>query len=146
MFPPSTEEIQRTAEDSNPWIIEDKYDTTNFETRYSKKFKDVEGKTFQEGDPMDYRNFAETDTKMKTGLGRELPDGGVLGPLNGVEIISLIAGQTKEGPKSEEEIQSAAEEAKNVTSNAGVTSKVINAQHSNITKSKELADEIIKLY
>ena len=146
MFPPSTEEIQRIAEDSNPWIIEDKYDTTNFETRYSQKFKDVKGKTFQEGDPMDYRYFAETDTNKKIGLGRELPDGGVIGPLDGVEIISLIAGQTKEGPKSEEEIQIAGEESKNVTSNANVTSKVINAQHSNITKSKELADEIIKLY
>jgi hypothetical protein len=146
MFPPSTEEIQRTAEDSNPWIIEDKYDTTNFSTRYSQKFDKVVGKTFQEGDVMDYRYFAETDTAKKLGLNRELPDGGVIAPLNGVEIISLIAGQTKEGPKSEEEIQSAAEQAKNVTTNAGVTSKVINAQHSNITKSKELADEIIKLY
>ena len=146
MFPPSTEEIQRTAEDSNPWIIEDKYDTTNFSTRYSQKFNEVVGKTFQEGDVMDYRYFAETDTAKKLGLNRELPDGGVIAPLNGVEIISLIAGQTKEGPKSKEEIQSASEEAKNVTSNAGVTSKVINAQHSNITKSKELADEIIKLY
>lgn len=146
VFPPATDEIKRTARGNNPWIIEDKYDTTNFNTRYSQKFNEVVGKTFQEGDVMDYRYFAETDTKRKVGLGRELPGGGVIDPLDGVEIISLIAGQTKEGPKSEEEIQSAGEEAKNVTSNAGVTSKVINAQHSNITKSKELADEIIKLY
>jgi hypothetical protein len=146
MFPPSTEEIQRIAEDSNPWIIEDKYDTTNFETRYSQKFKDVKGKTFQEGDPMDYRYFAETDTNKKIGLGRELPDGGVIGPLDGVEVISLVAGKKKEGIKTSEEIDAVKLEVNNATTNANTKVEVVDAQHSNITKSKELADKIRELY
>jgi hypothetical protein len=146
MFPPSNEEIQRTAKDSNPWIIEDKYDTTNFDIRYSKKFKKVKGKTFQEGDPMDYRYFAETDTAKKIGLNRELPDGGIIDPLDGVEIISLVAGQKKEGSKTPEEIDDARAQVNNITNNSGSRVEVIDAQHNNITRSKELVKKISELY
>jgi len=146
MFPPSNEEIQRTAKDRNPWIIEDKYDTTNFDIRYSKKFKDVKGKAFQEGDPMDYRHFAETDTAKKIGLNRELPDGGTIDPLDGVEIISLVAGQKKEGSKTPEEIDDARAQVNNITNNSGSRVEVIDAQHNNITRSKELVKKISELY
>lgn len=146
MFPPSTEEILRTAKDSNPWIIEDKYDTTNFETRYSKKPKEVKGKTFKVGDPIDYKDFAERDTKKKIGLNRELPDGGTMGPLNGVEVISLLAGQKKEGDKTPEEIANVKSEVNNITNNPSSRVELINAQHNNITSSKELVNKIRELF
>lgn len=146
MFPPSSEEILRTAKDSNPWIIEDKYDTTNFETRYSVKPKQIKGKTFEEGDPIDYKEFAERDTKKKIGLGRELPDGGIMGPLNGVEVISLLAGQKKEGDKTPEEIDKVKSEVNNITNNPNSRVEVINAQHNNITRSKELVNKISELF
>jgi thymidylate synthase len=146
MFPPSTEEILRTAKDSNPWIIEDKYDTTNFETRYSVKPKQIKGKTFKEGDIIDYKEFAERDTKKKIGLNRELPDGGTMGPLNGVEVISLLAGQKKEGDKTPEEIDNVKSEVNNITNNPSSRVEVINAQHNNITSSKELVNKISELF
>lgn len=146
MFPPSSEEILRTAKDSNPWIIEDKYDTTNFETRYSVKPKQIKGKTFNEGDTIDYKEFAERDTKKKIGLGRELPDGGTMGPLNGVEVISLLAGRKKEGDKTPEEIDNVKSEVNNITNNPSSRVEVINAQHNNITRSKELVNKISELF
>lgn len=145
-FPPDDFEIEKQAKDisqENPWIIEDKYDTTNFETRYSVKPKEIKGKTFNIGDTMDYKDFAERDTKKKTGLGRELPGGEKLGPLSGVEIISLIAGDKKEGKKSKEEIEAAKKEAANATSGAASNVLVIDgATHNTITKSPELSSAI----
>lgn len=145
-FPPADSEIEKQAKDINqkdPWIIEDKYDTTNFETRYSVKPKQVKGKTFKIGDPMDYKDFAERDTKKKVGLGRELPGGKKLGPLGGVEIISLIAGDKKEGKKSKEEIEAAKKEAANATSGAESDVVVIDgATHNTITKSPKLSSAI----
>ena len=147
VFPPSTEQIKREVEDNNPWIIEDKFDTTNFETRYSAKAPDVKGMSFKEGDTVDYRYFAEKDTRKKEGLGRELPDGSTIPPLNGVEIISLFAAKKKEGNKTQEEIDAEEENVKNATSSSS-SSKVIpiDALHADITKSKDLAQKIIELY
>lgn len=145
-FPPADSEIEKQAKGINqkdPWIIEDKYDITNFETRYSVKPKQVKGKPFKVGDPIDYKDFAERDTKKKVGLGRELPGGKKLGPLSGVEIISLIAGNKKEGKKSEEEIEAAKKEAANATSGAASNVVVIDgATHSTITISPQLSKAI----
>jgi len=145
-FPPADSEIEKQAKDINqedPWIIEDKYDITNFETRYSVKPKEVKGKTFKIGDPIDYKDFAERDTKKKVGLGRELPGGKKLGPLSGVEIISLIAGDKKEGKRSPEEIEAAKKEAANATSGAASNVKVIDGvTHSTITTSSQLSKAI----
>jgi hypothetical protein len=146
MFPPSSEEILRTAKDSNPWIIEDKYDTTNFETRYNVKPKEIKGETFEKGDVIDYKDFAERDTKKKIGLGRELTDGGIMGPLKNVEVISLLAGQKKEGEKTPEEIDNVKSEVNNITNNPNSRVEVINAQHNNITSSKELVNKISELF
>jgi len=145
-FPPSTEEIQRELGDNNPWIIEDKYDTTNFETRYSNKAPDVKGQTFEIGDTIDYRYFAEKDTRPKQGLGRELPDGGTIGALDGVEVISLFAAKKKEGDKTPEELELEVKNAEKATSNASSQAIGINALHGDITQSKELATEISRLY
>jgi len=145
-FPPADSEIEKQAKGINqkdPWVIEDKYDTTNFETRYSVKPKQIKGKTFKIGDPMDYKDFAERDTKKKVGLGRELSGGKKLGPLSGVEIISLIAGDKKEGKKSPEEIEAAKKEAANATSGAASDVVVIDgATHNTITKSPKLPSAI----
>jgi len=149
-FPPSNDnKLDTDAEKTitnNPWIIEDKYDTTNFETRYSKKTKGVKGETFKVGDPIDYKDFAERDTKKKIGLNRELPDGGTMGPLNGVEVISLLAGQKKEGDKTPEEIANVKSEVNNITNNPSSRVEVINAQHNNITSSKEIVNKIRELF
>ena len=146
VFPPSTEQIKRNDEDNNPWIIEDKYDKTNFKTRYSVKDPKVEGMYFKDGDTIDIRNFAEKDTRKKEGLGRELPDGGTIPSLNGVEIISLFAAKKNEGnKKTPEELELEAENAQKATS--GLSKVVqIDALHGNITKSKELAQKISELY
>ena len=144
-FPPANSKIDKQAEaikQTDPWIIEDKFDTTNFETRYSVKPIQIKGKTFEKGDAIDYEYFAEKDTKKKVGLGRELPGGKKLGPLSGVEIISLIAGSKKEGKKSTEEIEVAKEEAKNATSGAADVVVIDGATHKDITKSPKLSSEI----
>ena len=146
-FPPSNDnKLDTDAEKTitnNPWIIEDKYDTTNFKKRYSKKPKEVKGKTFKDGDHIDYKDFAERDTKKKVGLGRELPGGKKLGPLSGVKIISLIAGDKKEGKKSSEEIEAAKEAAANATSGAVSDVVVIDGvTHSTITTSPQLSKAI----
>ena len=140
-FPPADIEIENQAKKINqkdPWIIEDKYDTTNFETRYSIKPKQIKGKTFKEGDLIDYKDFAERDTKKKIGLNRELPGGKKLGPLSGVEIISLIAGDKKEGKKSPEEIEAAKKETANATSGIADVVVVDGATHNTITQSPNL--------
>ena len=146
-FPPSDNEIKKQAssiKQSDPWVIEDKFDTTNFEKRYSNKAPAVKGKTFKEGDPIDYKWFATNDTKKKAGLGRELPGGKKLGPLSGVEVISLIASKKKEGAKTPEEIKAEEENAKKATTNSSSKVIPIDALHSTIPQSPQLADEISK--
>ena len=106
----------------------------------------LEGKTFKEGDVIDYKEFAERDTRKKIGLGRELPDGGTMGPLNGVEVISIVAGQKKEGDKTSEEIDDVKSEVNNITNNPNSKVEVINAKHNNITRSKELVNKINELF
>jgi hypothetical protein len=141
-FPPADVEIENQAKKINqkdPWIIEDKYDTTNFKKRYSVKPEQIKGKTFKEGDPIDYKVFAERDTKKKMGLNRELPGGKKLGPLIGVEIISLIASDKKEGKKSPEEIEAAKKETENATSGTADVIVVDGATHNTITKSPNLS-------
>ena len=155
-YPPTDAEIEKQAESivqSNPaairlatakelaqhvWIIEDKYDTTNFETRYSVKPEKVKGKTFIDGDLIDYKHFTETNTRKKIGLCMDN-----LGPLSGVEIISLYAGSKKEGVKTSKEREEQEENDKKATYSKNVISIPIeNVVHSNITKSPELAEKI----
>jgi hypothetical protein len=144
-FPPSTEQIKRESKGNNPWIIEDKYDTTNFETRYSVKPEGVKGMLFKEGDVINNRKFVEQDTLKKHGLGRELTPGkptkDVLPPLMGVEVISLVASNKEGKPKSRMDLIVNAKEAQSCTTGE---SKVIliSAGHRNITKSPSLATEI----
>jgi hypothetical protein len=140
-FPPSTEQIKRESKNNNPWIIEDKYDKIDFEKRYSVKPKEVNGKSFKEGDVINNRRFVMEDTLKKKGLGRETESGEMLPPLNGVEVISLIAGNKEGKAKSPEEIKASKEEAKGSTT--GISKViVISSEHKNITKSKDLATEI----
>jgi hypothetical protein len=61
-------------------------------------------------------------------------------------VISLVAGKKKEGIKTSEEIDAVKLEVNNATTNANTKVEVVDAQHSNITKSKELADKIRELY
>jgi len=151
-FPPANTKLDadaKTKNEENPdevYVIEDKYDTTEFDVRYSVMPKEVKSMAFKEGDVIVLRNFVEQDTLKKKGLGRELPDGGVIGPLDGVEVISLVAGKKKEGIKTSEEIDAVKLEVNNATTNANTKVEVVDAQHSNITKSKELADKIRELY
>ena len=144
-FPPSTEQIKRESKGNNPWIIEDKYDKTNFEKRYSVKPEVLNSMTFKEGDVIDNRKFVEQDTLKKHGLGRELTPGkptkDVLPKLKGVEVISLVASNKEGKPKPQSDITASAEEAQSSTTGE---SKVIliPAEHRNITKSPSLATEI----
>ena len=58
---------------------------------------DVAGKTFKDGDPIIINKVKETDTLKKQWLGRETgKKGEILPPLSGVEIISLVAANTKD--------------------------------------------------
>jgi hypothetical protein len=140
-FPPSTEQIKRESKDKNTWIIEDKYDKIDFKTRYSVKPPEVEGKSFKEGDVINNRHFVMEDTLKKKGLGRETESGEMLPPLDGVKVISLIAGNKEGKAKSPEEIKASKEEAKGSTT--GISKViVISSEHKNITKSKDLATEI----
>ena len=92
VFPPSTEKIKKDSNGNNPWIIEDKYDTTNFKKRYSVKPEIVMSMPFKDGDVINNRKFVEQDTLKKVGLGRETTPGGkMLSALNDVEVISLFA-------------------------------------------------------
>ena len=70
----------------------------------------------------------------------------VLGPLNGVEVISIVAGQKKEGDKTSEEIDDVKSEVNNITNNPNSRVEVINAKHNNITRSKELVNKINQLF
>jgi len=151
-FPPANTKLDaaaKTINKENPddvYVIEDKYDTTDFNKRYSVMPEEVESMTFKKGDVIMLRNFVEQDTLKKKGLGRETESGGMLPPLDGVEVISLVAGKKKEGIKTSEEIDAVKLEVNNATTNANTKVEVVDAQHSNITKSKELADKIRELY
>lgn len=140
-YPPNTEDIKKQSKNQNLWIIEDKFEKEPFfSIRYSNKPKKMIGKTFQEGDIIDYKHFTETNTRKKIGL---CMDG--LEPLSGVEIISLYADSKKEGVKSSEEIKQQEENDKKATNSKNVISIPIkNVEHSNITKSPELANKIQK--
>jgi hypothetical protein len=145
-FPPSTKQIEKESKNNNPWIIEDKYDKTNFETRYSVKPPEVNGKSYREGDVISNRKFVMEDTLKKKGLGREITPGkitkDVLPALDGVEVISLIAGNKEGKAKSTEDIESSKEEAKGSTTGKSKLIVIGGTEHGNITKSKELATKI----
>jgi hypothetical protein len=156
-FPPSTDSgLDADAKEinqENPWIIEDKFDKTNFKTRFSNMVKigaDVAGKTFKEGDRIIIQKVQETDTLKKKGLGRETgdPKNPTLPPLSGVKIISIIAGLTKTGnPKSKEEREKAEAANKAVsTAKDGNTIFINDADHQNIVNSPELAKAIEENY
>ena len=148
-FPPSTEEIEKESKGTNPWIIEDKYDKTNFKTRYSVKDPKIEGMSFKEGDVVDLRNFVKNDTLQKKGLGRELGPAGapsksgkMLPPLNGVEVISLVAGGNEGKAKSPEDIEACEKEAIGSTTGDSKVIVISGTEHKNITKSPNLATNI----
>jgi pimeloyl-ACP methyl ester carboxylesterase len=143
VFPPSTEQIEKDSKGNNPWIIEDKYDKTNFKVRYSVKPKEVNGKSFKKGDVINNRKFVEQDTLMKKGLGRETtPGGDILPKLNGVEVISLFAGNKEGKPKSKDEIESSRKEAAGSTSGKSNLIVISGTEHGDITKSPALATNI----
>lgn len=152
-FPPPTDSSldadAKKINQTNPWIIEDKFDKTNFKVRFSNMVKigaDVAGKTFKEGDPIIIQKFSEADTLTKKGLGRETgdPKNPTLPPLSGVQIISIIAGLDKTGkPKSQEERDKVAGSNKAATTNKqGNTIFINDVDHQNIVKSPELVKAI----
>ena len=160
-FPPSIEQIKRESKNNNPWIIEDKYDKTNFKTRYSVKPPEVEGMLFKEGDVINLINFVEQDTLKKLGLGRETTpieiselkmDGtkktgkGRLPKLEGVEVISLLAGNKEGKAKPKEDIASIEKEVTECTTGKATSIIIPGTEHGNITKSKELANKIKSNY
>ena len=148
-FPPSNNVLDSAAKKINEkdpnkvYIIEDKYDKTKFKVRYSVKPKEIKGMSFKEGDVFDLRKFVETDTLQKKGLGRETESGEILPKLDGVKVISLLAGKKEGKAKSEDDIKESEEEAKGSTTGESKLI-VISAEHKNITKSKDLATEISK--
>ena len=145
-FPPSTEQIKRESKNNNPWIIEDKYDKIDFEKRYSVKPKEVNGKSFKEGDIINNRRFVMEDTLKKKGLGRETESGGMLPPLDGVEVISLIAGNKEGKARPEEDIEAVKKEATGSTTGDSKVIVITGTEHGNITKSPALATNISVSY
>jgi hypothetical protein len=154
-FPPPTnsglDTDAKKINQTNPWIIEDKFDKTNFKVRFSNMVKigaDVAGKTFKEGDPIIIQKVQETDTLKKKGLGRETgdPKNPTLPPLSGVKIISITAGLDKAGkPKSQDERNKAELSNKAVSTSKNSNTIFINdTDHQNIVNSPELAKEIEK--
>jgi len=152
-FTPTNTELDLAAKVINKktpnevYIIEDKYDPTKFNVRYSVMPKEVKGMTFKEGDVIMLRNFVEQDTLKKVGLGRETtPGGDILPPLNGVEVISLIAGNKEGKARPKEDIESSKTEAAGSTTGVAKSIVISGTEHGNITKSKELAKKISELY
>ena len=150
-FPPANDnDLDKDAEGKkDPWIIEDKYDKTNFDVRYSVKSKKINGMSFEEGDPIDYKEFAQKDTAQKKGLGRETNKiGKKLPSLSGVKIISIVAGKTKEGPEKnkDEEEKNALTQIKNATDGGGTAIVIPNVTHADIVRSPELANVIVTNY
>jgi hypothetical protein len=157
-FPPTNTKLDAAAKAINEktpdkvYIIEDKYDTDpNFNTRYSVMPKEVKGMTFKEGDVIMLRNFVEQDTLKKKGLGREptpgvITPGKMLPPLDGVEVISLLAGNKEGKPKPKEDIEGSREEAEGSTTGKSESIVIPGTEHGNITKSEGLAQMIKAVY
>jgi hypothetical protein len=147
-FPPDNTKLDAAAKVKNEkapdkvYVIEDKYDTTNFNTRYSVMPEGVAGKSFKEGDVIVLRKFVESDTLQKKGLGRETESGEMLPKLDGVEVISLFAGNKEGKPKSKDEIESSRKEAAGSTSGKSNLIVISDTEHGNITKSPALATNI----
>ena len=148
-FPPSNTVLDAAAKAINEktpdkvYIIEDKYDKTSFLVRYSVMPKEVESMTFKEGDVIMLRKFVEQDTLKKKGLGRESEDG-MLAPLDGVEVISLIAGNKEGKARPKEDIEASKKEAEGSTSKGNSKSIVISGtEHHEITKSLDLTQAIV---
>ena len=147
-FPPTNTVLDAAAKAINEktpdkvYIIEDKYDKTEFDVRYSVKPKKIKEKSFKEGDVINNRYFVMQDTLKKKGLGRESEDG-MLAPLDGVEVISLIAGNKEGKARPKEDIEASKKEAEGSTSKGKSKSIVISGtEHHEITKSLDLATAI----
>jgi len=151
-FPPANDKLDLVAKAINEeysdkvYIIEDKYDTTNFKVRYSVMPKEVKSMTFKEGDVINLRAFVEKDTLAKKGLGRETTPGkitkDVLPALDGVEVISLIAGNKEGKARPEEDIEAVKKEATGSTTGDSKVIVITGTEHGNITKSLGLATNI----
>ena len=148
-FPPTNTVLDAAAKAINEktpdkvYIIEDKYDKTEFDVRYSVKPKKIKEKSFKEGDVINNRYFVMQDTLKKKGLGRESEDG-MLAPLDGVEVISLIAGNKEGKARPKEDIEASKKEAEGSTSKGKSKSIVISGtEHHEITKSLDLAQAIV---
>ena len=156
-FPPNNTKLDADAKAINKetpdkvYIIEDKYDTTKFGIRYSVKPLKVKGMEFKKGDVINNRYFVMQDTLKKSGLGREptpgvITPGKMLPPLDGVEVISLLAGNKEGKPKPKEDIEGSREEAEGSTTGKSESIVIPGTEHGNITKSKELAQMIKAVY
>ena len=148
-FPPDNDTdldlAAKAIDENNPdevYIIEDKYDKTKFEVRYSVKPIDIKEMSFKEGDVFNLRKFVEEDTLQKKGLGRETESGEMLPPLTGVEVISLVAGGNEGKAKSEDDIKECEKEAEGSTTGDSKVIVIKGTEHKNITKSPDLAKEI----
>ena len=147
-FPPTNTVLDAAAKainKENPdgvYIIEDKYDKTEFDVRYNVMPKEVNGMAFKEGDVIMLRNFVEQDTLKKKGLGRETESGKMLPPLDGVEVISLIAGNKEGKARPKEDIESSKKEAEGSTRGEAKSVVISGTEHGNITKSLGLATNI----
>lgn len=146
-FPPSNTVLDAAAKAINEktpdkvYIIEDKYDKTEFDVRYSVKPKKIKEKSFKEGDVINNRYFVMQDTLKKKGLGRESEDG-MLEPLDGVEVISLIAGNKEGKAKPKEDIEASKKEAEGSTKGKSKSIVISDTEHHEITKSLDLAKAI----
>jgi hypothetical protein len=151
-FPPDNTKLDAAAKVINEktpdgvYIIEDKYDTTNFKVRYSVMPKEVESMKFKEGDVINLRAFVEKDTLKKVGLGRETPGGKMLSALNGVEVISLIAGNKEGKARHKEDIEAVKKEATGSTTGDSKVIVITGTDHGNITKSPNLATNISSIF
>ena len=146
-FPPTNTVLDAAAKAINEktpdkvYIIEDKYDKTEFDVRYSVKPKKIKEKSFKEGDVINNRYFVMQDTLKKKGLGRESEDG-MLEPLDGVEVISLIAGNKEGKAKPKEDIEASKKEAEGSTKGKSKSIVISDTEHHEITKSLDLAKAI----
>ena len=148
-FPPDNDTeldlAAKAVDENNPdevYIIEDKYDKTKFEFRYSVKPIEIKEMSFKEGDVFNLRKFVENDTLKKKGLGRETESGEMLPRLNGVEVISLVAGGNEGKAKSPEDIEECEKEAIGSTTGDSKVIVISGTEHKNITKSPNLATNI----
>jgi hypothetical protein len=99
--------------------------------------------TFKEGDVINLRAFVEKDTLAKKGLGRETtPGGDILPPLDGVEVISLIAGNKEGKARPKEDTEASKTEAAGSTTGVSTSIVISGTEHGNITKSPALATNI----